>query len=208
MYYTSENVDKYFTKFSKFALWKRKAKRFDDKFYANYSDVFFGDYNFASMLKNSNTIGCCHFFALLLAKATPNSKLQTGELDALMAVAYNGCKEPFEHSWVEVGDYVLDTTSKQIFKKDYYYQTFKPIVKQTLLESELQDDKQFFLQAFWALKKRELFLEDNFLNIFSPIYNKNKHDKNFMEKFAQIKNNEDIYINFNKLNNYENDLEK
>ena len=191
----------YFEKISKKALRKKQAKAFDDAFYQNYNNLALGKYPFGEFLKKSSTIGCCHFYAMLLSKFTPSSVLKVGELKNLEASVRDEYVEPFEHSWVEVGDFVFDTTSKQIYNKDYYYQVFKPQVYKEYSQSDLNDEKTFLLHMFWSLKNRELLLEDNFNKLFKNKYYKYINDDEFVKKIKTIKNK--YYISINLFNNEE-----
>lgn len=184
----------YFDKISNRAIRKKQAINFDDMFYQKYNNLTLDEYAFGEHLKNANTIGCCHFYALLLAKCTPNSILSVGELKTLESSVRDEYLEPFEHSWVEVGDFVLDTTSKQIYNKDYYYKAFKPQVYKKYSQKDLHDEKTFLLHLYWSLKNREFLLENIFKNNFKNKYNIYKNDKEFIKKINSIKNKYDILI--------------
>lgn len=197
----SSQTGYYFRKISNRALKEKQAKQFDDVFYQKYDNITFGDTTFGKFFKNSKTLGCCHFYAMLLSKFTPFSVLKVGELKNLEASVRDEYVEPFEHSWVEVGDFVFDTTSKQIYNKDYYYQVFKPQVYKEYLQSDLNDEKTFLLHMFWSLKNRELLLEDNFNKLFKNKYYKYINDDEFVKKIKTIKNK--YYISINLFNNEE-----
>lgn len=197
----SSQAGYYFRKISNRALKEKQAKQFDDVFYQKYDNITFGDTTFGKFFKNSKALGCCHFYALLLAKCTPNSALKVGELKTLESSVRDEYVEPFEHSWVEVGDFVFDTTSKQIYNKDYYYQVFKPQVYKEYSQSDLNDEKTFLLHMFWSLKNRELLLEDNFNKLFKNKYYKYINDDEFVKKIKTIKNK--YYISINLFNNEE-----
>ncbi len=185
----------YYDKISKKALRKKQAKAFDDTFYQKYSDINLGKYTFGEYLKKTSTIGCCHFYALLLAKCTPNSTLKVGELKALESSVRDEYVEPFEHSWVEVENLVLDTTSKQIYNKDYYYKEFSPQVYKEYSQKDLHNEKTFLLHLYWSLKNREFLLENSFDNDFKNKYNKYKNDNEFVKKINEIKKEYNILIN-------------
>lgn len=55
----------------------------------------------------------CHYCASLLTFAIPDSKRVEGR-----QVVLDGC----EHSWVEIDDYVYDTSKVTMWKKDAYYE--------------------------------------------------------------------------------------
>lgn len=191
----------YFDKISNMAIRKKQAKNFDDTFYQKYNNLILDEYAFGEYLKNANTIGCCHFYALLLAKCTPNSILNVGELKTLESSVRDEYLEPFEHSWVEVGNFVLDTTSKQIYNKDYYYKVFKPQVYKEYSQSDLNNEKTFLLHLYWSLKNREFLLENVFKNNFKNKYYKYINDNEFVKKIKTIKNK--YYVSINLFNNEE-----
>lgn len=183
----------YYTKITNKALKKKQSKKFDEVFYEKYNNKI-EDITFGKFLESSYTIGCCHFYAMLLAKNTPNSVLKVGELKTLEASVRDEYLEPFEHSWVEVGDYVLDTTARQIFKKDYYYKVFEPVAYKTYSQNDLCDEKLFLTHMYWALKNREFFLEDTFNKYFKNKYQKYKNDKKFVDNLNKIKKEYSILI--------------
>ena len=82
-----------------------------------------------------------------------------------------------EHSWVEVDNYVLDTTSKQVYNKKYYYKVFNPQAKKQYTHNDLKNEKTFLLQTYWSLKNREVFLEDSFICYFQNTFRKYENDK-------------------------------
>ena len=131
---------------------------------------------------------------MLLTKNTLNSVLKVGELKTLEASVRDEYLEPFEHSWVEVGDYVLDTTAKQIFKKDYYYKVFEPVAYKSYSQNDLYDEKLFLTHMYWSLKNREFFLEDIFNKNFKNKYQKYKNDKEFIDNLYKIKKEYSILI--------------
>lgn len=172
------------------ALKKHKAKAFDDNLYNAIKDTFYADKSCADKIKNEFTVGKCHYYALLLAKALDGATLCTGNLNALNYSVEGAYYIPFEHSWVEIGNYVFDTTSKQVFNKDYYYKYLKAEKEHTYTHEMLQDEKLFFSLGVRAIKDRDELLTD-FVKIFGNVYLINKGDNEFTEKcFISIENNE------------------
>ena len=176
---------------------KHKAKKFDDKFYDNFNDVLYNNKPFSDILKHDDTVGKCHFYALLLAKAMDNCKLKTGNLRRLDVICDGAFYEPFEHSWVEVGDYVFDTTLKQTFKKDVYYKFYEPEVYAEYSSSDLSEPKLCFLLAIASCKIATELLPRVY-EIFGNFYTQNINDKTFMKNVDEILEKYNLKTKFNK----------
>lgn len=135
------------------AIKKGKAQSFSDEFYSKLKTEFAG-INCGEILKTANTNGKCYFYSLLLAKALEGGTLIVGKLNALNSNIRNEYIDEFGHGWVEKDGLVYDTTSKQIFNKDWYYKKFNAEVKQSYLSEELNNPDLFFKLGINAVKDR------------------------------------------------------
>src|SRR5574344_853200 len=154
-YIYEENESWVFNKLCRKARFWHKSQYFTDEFYQQLNSSYIFDKKFGDYLKHSFTLGYCHYYALLLASVNKSATLKIGRLNKLNSIALaDACFIPFDHSWVEVGDVVYDTTSKQMFDKDYYYKLFDAEVKQSFPNSELRKKDVFFERCVFAMKDR------------------------------------------------------
>lgn len=130
--------DYFFNLIAKKGLKKKKSKEFDNDFY-NKLKNYYDDRTFGEILKNEDTNGCCYFYALMLAKNMVGSTLCVGNLNRLNSVYNYSYIDTFGHGWVEKDNLVYDTTSKQIFDKDYYYHNYNAEVKEKISSDELKN---------------------------------------------------------------------
>jgi len=133
-------IYKKFKLFELKSLRKKKAINFDESFYRmlNYK---IENRTVGEILKNDWTYGNCYYYAFLLALALPDCKLvYDGKLHKLDLDIRNSYFVEFGHAWVEKGDFVFDTTLKQVVKKDYYYKYFNAEIKDSCRSYLLKDD--------------------------------------------------------------------
>lgn len=137
-YIKKEKEDYYFNLIAKKGLRKRKSIEFDSEFY-NKLDNYYSDRTFGQILKNENTNGCCYFYSLMLAKNMEGSTLCVGNLNKLNSVFNYSYIDTFGHGWVEKDNLVYDTTSKQIFDKEFYYKNYNVEVKEKISSEKLKN---------------------------------------------------------------------
>lgn len=142
-----------FGKIKLMALKQGKGFVFDNSFYDSIKTKY-GNESIGEILKNDNTSGCCYFYALLLAYALEGSCLKTGVLHRLDLNKNDAYYEEFGHAWVECGDYIFDTTAKQIFLKDFYNINFMVEERKVFDHSHLQNKETFQNFASFAVKNR------------------------------------------------------
>ena len=206
--YNSNQISKIYKKIISKSLQKKYSKMFDDEFYSSI-DNNVGKLNYKELLKYSNTMGQCNFFALLLCKVMNQSCLCKGYLNKLNCIRDGYIFEKFEHSWVEFNDFVFDTTSKQVFKKNAFYQIFNVEKKEIYTHDDLNDDTLFVLLGLKSLKNRECLLCDNFVLAFYDVFDKNKNNDAFIENVKSYLSKEKILkklleISYNKFKNNQN----
>ena len=177
------------------AIKKGQAIKFNDSVYSKLYKHCYDGKPSGEFIKESYTTGYCYLFALLLARDIKDATLVHGGLRALCS---GEMYAPFEHAWVEVGDLCLDTTTKQVFKKDFYYKSYMPEIYNTYTSEQLKDDKLVYLLGLKSI----MFREEKtawFAKNFDYIYEKNKEDEMFAKKVEK-------YFNENKeiKNYYEN----
>lgn len=163
-----------FSKIIKNGVKKRQAKEFDESFYNSLTHEYEGE-EFGKILASSSTSGNCYFYALLLARAIPNSTLKIGYLNTLNTSIRDEYFERFGHSWVEVGSKVYDTTARTVFDKEFYYKYFGAEPTKSVDYQELCDDVKFFALGLNAVRYRpELF--NKYKEYTKNIYSKYKSD--------------------------------
>lgn len=200
-------VDYIFYKICKKAIRKNKSTEFNDEFY-NYLNENIGymtikrwskdnkiveiiHKQFGDILKEKSTMGKCFYFALLLARNLPNCNLVRGVLRKLNAYDHeDGTRQDFIHSWVELstpkGNFVIDTTSRQIFDKDFYYEKFDACPSEIFSHGLLLNDEVFFNIGVYSTNWHNELCED-FAILTLDYYN--KHTK----LCNDIINKEDVY---------------
>ena len=200
-------VDYLFCKICRKALKKNKSTMFNDEFY-NYLNENIGymtikkwskdskkveiiHKQFGDILKQRDTMGKCYYFALLLARNFPNCNLVRGELRKLNAYDHEeGTREDFIHSWVEIntskGNFVIDTTSRQIFDKDFYYEKFDACPSDIFSHGQLLNDELFFNLGVYSTNWRHELCED-FAILTLDYYNKHTN------LCKDIINKQDVY---------------
>lgn len=141
-YIRKEQEDYFFTKFAKKALFHKKALPFNNEFYSSLNTVYI-DEPFGVALRGQETSGKCYYYALLLARCMEGSTLIIGSLNKLNSSRNDDYLDVFEHSWVEKGNLVYDTTSKLIFDKEYYYKIYDASVKKEIDYKDLLDPNTF-----------------------------------------------------------------
>ena len=184
-------------KIAKKALKKQKGAFFDDIFYDHLKKEFWNG-SFGECLKEECTTGNCYFYALFLAKAMKNSTLKIGKLNKLNMSIEDAYYETFDHSWVEYGNTVFDTTLKMAFDKDFYYENYGAEIKESYEHDELENSKTFFKLGLNAVYYRN-FLFDKFYKVVKDDYisSKAEYDKlvseykleKLFEKACQSKEN-------------------
>lgn len=142
--------DYFFNLIAKKGLKKKKSKVFDDEFYMNLTKKY-NDKTFGEILKNNNTDGCCYFYSLMLAKNIEGSTLCVGKLNKLNSVFNYSYIDTFGHGWVEKDNLVYDTTSKQIFDKDFYYKNYDADVVEKISSEKLKN-----FDVFKSLVKKSI----------------------------------------------------
>ncbi len=198
-------VDYKYNFIAKKALKKKLAKKFDEKFYNSFGDVYYNNISLANLLKNNYTIGNCHFYATILAYALKNSTLKKGFLNALNVNVNDAYYVKFEHSWVEIGNYCVDTTSKQIYNKEYYYKYFEPEVLKQYTNKELHNDNLFMYVLLNAMENRSN-LSCIYINLFNDKFLKSNDAQfkekinNFLDDNLDVKNSLMCELNKNKNN--------
>lgn len=145
------------------ALKQGKGFVFDNCFYDSIKTKY-GNESIGEILKNDNTSGCCYFYALLLAYAMEGSCLKTGVLHRLDLNKNDAYYEEFGHAWVECGNFVFDTTAKQVFLKDFYKTNFMVEERKVFDHSHLQNKENFLNFASFAVKNRPELLARFFEN--------------------------------------------
>lgn len=188
-----------FYKVSSQAIKTKKGLRFDDKFYDLFSQKI-GKYETGKFIEQKETKGYCYFFALILARAMPGCKLQIGTLHRLDRNVRDCYYEEFEHSWVEKGNFVYDTTTKMIFDKEFYYKNYYAEVLKTIDFEELKDTETFCSLGINAIKNRpeltdSLFLCEEMKEVSKDKFNKKMESvydssskKIILEKFENFCN--------------------
>ncbi len=151
-----------FSKISRKAIRTKNAIHFDDRFYSLLRRHV-GSVETGEFIRTNATRGNCYFYALLLARSFPNSELKLGVLHRLDRSVQDCYYDEFEHSWVERGDFVYDTSAKQIFDKKFYYKHFCAEVLKTYESSELRDENLFCNLGINAVKNRPELVNSLFL---------------------------------------------
>lgn len=76
----------------------------------------------------------------------------------------DGSTQNFDHSWVEIkspeGNLVIDTTARQIFDRDYYYEKFDVCPREIYSHGQLLNDELFFKLGVYATNWRRELCED------------------------------------------------
>ena len=126
----------YFDKIAKRGLTKKFSTKFSDQFYEGLDDVY-QNKTYGEILRDASTTGCCYFYALLLAKNMKNSMLVFGVFENLNSSRNGDYLVGFEHAWVESDGKVYDTTSKQVFDKDFYVENYGAVAKRTISYDEV-----------------------------------------------------------------------
>ncbi len=179
IYYEFESQASYmFSVIANKALKKKLAKKFDDNFYTKINGHCYCGKQSGDFIKNSYTSGYCYLYALLLARDFDGAELKNGNLFALCS---GEMYAPFEHAWVEFGDYCFDTTSRMVIKKDFYYKKYMAQVDKSYTNEQLKNDKLVFLLGLRAICLRDEMAEF-FVDNFWQTYTSNKDDKDFVEK--------------------------
>ena len=140
------------------AIKKKMSEAFSEDFYNSLTKEILGQ-PFGEKLKADNTNGLCYFYSLLLALSMPNCELKIGVLNSLNANINDEYYEEFGHGWVEKGSLVFDTTSKQVFKKDWFYDKFNVSVKSSYVSDELKNPDLLFKLGINAVKDRPALVE-------------------------------------------------
>ena len=183
IYYEFESqASNMFSFIAKKALKKKMAKMFNDDFYLSINEHSYNNIPSGEFIKNSDTLGYCYLFALLLARDFKGAELKNGYLYALCS---GEMYAPFEHAWVEFGDYCFDTTTRMVIKKDYYYKNYMAKVDKSYTSEQLQDDKLTFLLGLRAIALREN-MSKFFVDNFWETYKSNKDDKEFVQKTQKL----------------------
>lgn len=159
----------------------KKAICFDDCFYDLLSKKI-GKIETGQFIKYSETMGNCYFFALILARAMPCCELKLGVLHSLDRNIRDCYYEEFEHSWVEKGDFVYDTTARMIFNKEFYYRQFNVEILKTYSSSELKNVDVFCDLGINAIKNRT----ELSASLFMCEEIKSISKKNFEDKISMI----------------------
>lgn len=151
-----------FSKISRKAIKTKNSIHFDDRFYSFLRrDV--GGVGTGEFIKSNETRGNCYFYALLLARSFPNCELKIGVLHRLDRSVHDCYYEEFGHSWVERGDFVYDTSAKQIFDKKFYYKHFCVEILRSYDFCELRDENLFCSLGINAVKNRPELVNSLFL---------------------------------------------
>ena len=164
------------------AIKKGQAIKFNDSVYSKLYKHCYDGIPSGEFIKNSHTSGYCYLFALLFARDIKDATLVYGGLKALCS---GEMYEPFEHAWIEVGDYCFDTTTKQAFKKDFYYKNYMPEIYDTYTSDQLKDDRLVYLLGLKAL----IFREEKtpwFVKNFDNIYQEHKTDEKFTKRLDEF----------------------
>ncbi len=151
-----------FSKISRKAIRTKNSIHFDDRFYSLLRRHV-GSVETGEFIKINSTMGNCYFYALLLARSFPNCELKLGALHRLDRSVQDCYYEVFEHSWVERGNFVYDTSAKQIFDKKFYYKYFCAEVLKTYDFGELRDENTFCSLGINAVKNRPELVNSLFL---------------------------------------------
>lgn len=176
----SYQEDYYFNAIAKKGLKCKKATKFCENFYATLSHKY-GQYTCGEILKNSDTNGCCYFYSLLLARSIPGSTLVIGALNKLNSTQNDAYYEIFGHGWVEKGNLVFDTSSKQIFDKDFYYKNYLATTKEKFSHDQLENTEIFKDLANNLIKDRQ-YLKPFLDTILTSQQKQNIDNKNGKEK--------------------------
>lgn len=143
----------------KSAVKQKWAVAFSDELYSALNFKF-GNKTVGQRLKEEDTVGNCFFYALMLAKSMPNCVLKHGFLHRLDINAENGEKILFAHAWVERGDFVYDTTSRQVFNRNFFYKTFDAKVYRTCHPNDLKSLRMFFKLGTQAVNNRPMLAHE------------------------------------------------
>lgn len=199
--FIKENSDFFhFSEIAKKLLKKKKAVQFDDKFYAELKKEFWNG-PYGECLKNEETIGNCYFYALFLAKSIKDSTLKIGVLNRLNMNVRGEYYQPFHHSWVEYGNFVLDTSLKMVFLKTEYYNKYFVEALKTFSYDDLKNEQTFFELGCNAVSYRnELF--GKFYKVVEKAFNKDK------DNFLKIAKKYGVENLFYKQENKENTVER
>ena len=217
-------VDYVFCKICSNALKKNKSAEFNKEFY-NYlnenigymtiknwskymTEVVIMHKQFGDILQQSVTSGKCYYYALLLARNLPNCSLAKGELRKLKFSYTDGTTQNFDHSWVEIntpdGNFVIDTTARQIFNRDYYYEKFDVCPHEIYSHGQLLNDELFFKLGVYATNWRRELCED-FAILTLDYYKQNtKHCKDIIKNHNIYKETKEMLnISFEKMQTVE-----
>lgn len=181
------------------ALKKGKSSAFSDDFYNSLKTEFAG-VKCGEKIKSENTSGQCYYYSLLLAKSMPGSTLIIGALNNINSTVRNEYYNVFGHGWVEKDGLVYDTTSRQVFNKDWYYDKFNASVKESYKSEELSDPDLFFRLGVNAIKDRS-FLVKPLFEIIKPDLSKIYANPQNVSNSLSVVHDELILKELNKYTN-------
>lgn len=105
---------------------KKTIDPFLDEFYSNLSETYIYGIPVDIYIRYLQPIlppGKCFDRSMYMFLATPESVLVRGDLKSLkLKYGDNSAR----HGWIEVGDYVYDSTSLLKYKKDVFYDIYQP----------------------------------------------------------------------------------
>ena len=115
------------------------------------------------LLDNRKTNTYCHLCASLLTFVIPNSKRVEGKLVTL---------DGGEHSWVEFGDMVYDTSDLLMWDKQSYYERFGVLSSDVVSDEEVHSLTDKYLNSKGFLESFVCWIEDLEGNLHDNIYQK------------------------------------
>lgn len=135
-----------------------KIKKFDEKFYSQFSEMYFNGLPVYYYLQEMN-VGKCYDTSAILSLALGNDNyVCRGELRILSKIH----REKFDHGWVEDEEYVYDTTWQIVCPKKIYYKLFdvKNLGKKKSAEF-FEECKEI---SDWKIRNKEYYETEHTLN--------------------------------------------
>ena len=113
------------------------------------------------LLDNRKTNTYCHFCASLLTFVIPGSKRVEGKLTTL---------DGSDHSWVEVGDVVYDTTEVLMWDKKSYYEKDGVLSSFVVSDEDVHESADMYLENSGFTESFVAWIEDLESNMENNIY--------------------------------------